>query len=1046
MVINEVMSSNGFDIEDEDGDNPDWIELYNKGEEAYNLKGHYLTDDPVELEWEFPEYVLGPGEFLIVFASNKDRTSGELHTNFAISKEGEPLYLVDPGHSILDKMEPVFIPRDKSFGRKPDGSDNWLYFKNPTPGKSNTTEGYNEKLQEPKFSHQGGFHADPFELKITHPDPDAEIRYTLDGSPPTRSSDLYEGPLEMTSLEDKPNRLSEIQTAYEDYWKEPLTQVNKINVVRAKAFKPNTLPSDKASQSYLVEEEEEERYSFPVASIQIDEKDLFDYDTGMYIPGRRFDENYTPGGDVTFLPANYTQRGRAWERPVHFELYDRNGKQALSQKAGVRIHGGGSRAYQIKSLRLYARRDYGKFYFNYPLFDDKQELQRSKRIILRTSGDDRNQALFRDAFIQSLYEGLEFQRQGTKPVIVFINGEYWGIHNIRERIDRFYLEENEGVDADEVDLLSGNRAVPSEGSNEHYENMLDFIEGNSLERDEHFEQVKEKMDIENFRDYYIGQLYCSNYDWPGNNIDFWRPQQPDGQWQWIMFDTDLAFGYSGRDGYKYDMIDHATEEDAEGWPNPPESTFLFRNVLKNESFRHDFINRYADLLNSKFLPDRVIGRLEGFKERYKPEIEEHINRWNNIDGMQQWEEYIEIMRLFANKRPEVVRGDIIDHFEAEEAHKVNLTTDNPKLGYIRINTIDIHELEGGWDGLYFEGIPIELEAVPYEGATFRGWEGDKHSSEPTLKLDPEEPTALKALFSPEEDFEFPYTNPRPHDLSREDFTLDQWDSNEEAGTYPEHTVFHQTFTMNPGEKTQMSGDWTLPYDLDQTSRIVGLGRDGIGFRNTGAVKDTIGAGFVGSAVVALDATNRKNLKVSWTGETLDAADQHYALRLQYRTSPFEPFRDVKKSNRRAVQYFRDPLEGKEKRFEDIELPDKLDRTNYFQLQWRYHHVTGESGKGPLMRLDDIKVSSRPIFHSEEDEAILYPNPNSGDFSIDFQDPLKEPSTLSIFNVQGGKVKDMDLKEDRKRVKIDDMVDLKEGVYLLRIYNNQQNFTLRMLLK
>lgn len=1036
VVINEVMSSNGTNLRDEDGDHPDWIELYNTSDEPYNLKGHYLTDDPQELEWEFPEQVMEPGEHLVIFASNKDRKEGELHTNFAVSKAGETLFLVDPGFSIMDQMESVHIPRDKTYGRKPDGSDNWVYFKNPTPGRPNKTEGYSKKLSEPNFSKQGGFHKRAFELTLDSDYENAEVRYTLDGSEPDRSSPRYDEPLEISALENKENIISEIPTAYEGLNVTPEEKINKANVVRARVFKEGALPSDVQTQTYWVEEEGPERYSFPVVSLSVNNKHLFDHDTGIYVPGRRLEENWDPDESIGGLHANYRERGRDWERPVHFELYDRQGRQALSQLGGLRIHGSFSRAYPRKSLRLYARRDYGKFYYNYPLFEDKPHLTRSKRFMLRNSGQDWNETMFKDAFIQSLFDNLNVLKQGQTPAIVFINGEYWGIHNIRERIDQHFLAENRDAHPEEVDLLE-NRHVVKEGSDDHYVELLNHVEESDIKTEASYEKVHDYMKVDNYIDYNIAHMYSHNTDWPGRNVNYWRPQEEGGKWEWIVFDTDFGFDLiHPTESSQEDMIDHATTAEGDGYPNPPWSTFLLRNLLKNEAFRHHFINRYADLLNSEFRPQRVINRLESYREQYLPELEEHIGRWTEPEDQQEWESKIKLMKDFALKRPAHVRSNIVGNFDKSGTYELELSSNNPHLGYIKLNTIDVHDLDN-WQGVYFKGVPVSLKAKPYDGVKFEGWEGDINGNDKKLTIDPNDHTRLKAIFSPKKDYEPPYINPAPHTLSEDAFTFDDLDPQSPAGDFPDNMALHQTSIASPAIDAPITADWDLAFDKDQHSRIVGLNEKGVGFINTPELQPMAGAGFAGAAVVALDTRNRENIQLSWKGATLAAHDNQYALRLQYRTGKYGAFQDFKNKGKRPVEYIRNPLGEDQKHFKNIRLPDHLEDEPYVQLRWKYHFISGdEDDKGPKLALNNIEVTSDPQRDRSGDEKItLYPNPGNGFFQIDAKDLETPLERISVRSIDGREVLNGTL-NDLKRDGFVNLSDLGHGSYFLLLFDEE----------
>src|SRR5690606_26571293 len=185
--INELMSSNANSITDEDGDYSDWIELYNGSDVEVNLVGYGLSDDLDEsMKWVFPETILQPGEFLIVWASSKDRKQDKvaLHTNFNISANGEEITLATPDGVVIDMTPSVSIPTDFSYGRQSEESKLFHFFSIPSPGAPNNASGFEAPLDPPVFSLDGGFYSAPFDLNLTASDPDAVIIYTLDGSMP----------------------------------------------------------------------------------------------------------------------------------------------------------------------------------------------------------------------------------------------------------------------------------------------------------------------------------------------------------------------------------------------------------------------------------------------------------------------------------------------------------------------------------------------------------------------------------------------------------------------------------------------------------------------------------------------------------------------------------------------------------------------------------------------------------------------------------------------------------------------------------------------
>lgn len=735
IIINEVMSSNSFTIADEDGDYEDWIELHNHGNVSVNLEGWFLSDDYENPQrWEIPAIIIPANGYVLIWASNKDRSDpgNELHTNFAISQAGEEILLSNPGGELVDELPPTEIPTDVSIGRKPGQFEDWFFFNEPTPGSENITPGYQDILQRPEFSVNPGFYNQAQLVEITHHDPEATIYFTLDGSAPNDSSFVYEEPIIMENRTGEENNFSTIPTnlitSGTAAWHEPSSTIRKANIIRAKAKRDGYMESDPIGGTWFIFPEGEETYTLPVISIIGDSTGFFGYDEGMYVPGQY-------GNEENFWHGNYAQRGHDWERKISFELFESNGELAFAQQAGARIHGGFSRRFPQKSLRMYARNDYGEQYFNYPLFPG-QPYDQYKRFILRNSGNDWYNSLFVDALAQSLVRHFNVDTQQYRPTVVFLNGEYWGIHNIRERYDRHYLERVYGAEEGKIDLLSGWNQV-KEGDNYHYKAFISFLENNDLSDNMKMDAVKTYMDLDNFLDYYSAQVYYGNNDWPQNNIDFWRyrseynphaPEGLDGRWRWLMFDVDRSIGFAT--DVSFDMLEwlngEVNEEFNVEWPN-----LIFLNLMENEQFKHDFINRIADHLNSAFNPERVAAFIDSLREPLLPEIEEHIDRWGAPTNLSIWNWNVNRMYTYAEQRPGHLRQHLIDHYDLGET--VTLTLNNPHQpeGILQVNSMQLTEQTPGirienesWSGIYFENNPVTVTAHPAAGYRFSHWSGN----------------------------------------------------------------------------------------------------------------------------------------------------------------------------------------------------------------------------------------------------------------------------------------------------------------------------------
>ncbi len=656
--------------------------------------------DNLAAGWEWPD---GTAE-LPIRGEHLFWTEGELHTGFSISSEGETLVLTNPQGVKVSEMAAVTLPSGLSWGIIPGGGTEWAYFDRPTPGEANTTPRYSEILSPPQFSHSGGFYGTPFDLKLTSSQEGVTIVYTTDGSLPAAEnlgghsysyknqyrkdpgstagpflyrsyrSYTYTIPLRITERSGEANQISRISSTYDqDPWYLPSDPIEKAVVVKARALKAGALSSDVVSHTFFVRNGGINPYPLPVISLSAQEDDLFDFNHGIYVAGSDFENWRTsnPSGKADGgVPANYHREGDDWEFPAHIELFDASGNRFLGQQVGFRIHGNWSNSNPFKSLRIYARNEYGKQYLDYPFFNSRS-YQAYKRIILRNSGNDIWYTLFRDAAMQEMVSHLNFETQAYQPSVLFINGEYWGIHNIRERVDKYFLSAKFDVNEEQLDILEGNSVV-DEGENQHYAEMLDYISRNGVRGEADYEWVKSRMDTESFMDYMISQIFIVNTDWPGNNIKYWRLQTPeylpsaghgkDGRWRWIMFDADYSFGIYRPEEYSYDMMYFTTRTDGPDWPNPPWSTFLFRKMLENANFRTAFIVRFCDQLNTAFLPEVVNGLIDRMKAAIEPEMTRQIKRWKIPSSVSTWNNNIALMQYFAGQRPGYSRIHLRNHF------------------------------------------------------------------------------------------------------------------------------------------------------------------------------------------------------------------------------------------------------------------------------------------------------------------------------------------------------------------------------------------------
>lgn len=656
LVINEIMADNETIIIDEDGDYSDWIELYNNGNTIVNLAGLFITDDSLNLsKWAFPAIELKPDSFLLLFASGKNKINEPFyHTNFKIKSDGEVLIMSDSLGNLIDYFSPIPLDEDIAYGRRPDGTDHFYFFDLPTPGSTNN---FSNSLS---CSHERGYYAEPFLLTINSDDTSSTIYYTLDGSIPNLSSEQYTEPLWINYRYDDPNTISEIPTTPDStyissyYWLPPDRLVDKATVLRIRSYH-NFEPTSKIySYTFFADSTIFNKYTIPVVSLITDPKNLFNYDTGIYVPGIHWDPE-----DPQWT-GNYYQKSDEWERDVHIEFFEQSGEVGFCQDAGIKIHGKLTRRRSQKSLKLFSRTKYGKKYFDYTLFPQR-EFDQYKHFIIKNSFGCLQGTIIKDVMTHDLIRPLGLEISEYQPVIVYINGEYWGFQTIREDQDENYLSSLYNINEESINIIE-NQKHAKFGSNENYLELLEFIENHDLAIPSNYNYVATKIDIDNFIDYQISEIYLKNYDWPGSNIEFWQSGELDNKWRWIFFDLDFAYG-----DYNYNMMEHVTLEGGTSWPNPDWSTLLLRNFLKNESFENLFIERFAELLNTLFQPDTIISKIQKFTDLFEPEIDNFISRYGYPASKSEWLSTIDLnLTNFAKKRPCTMQDHIMDFFDLTE--------------------------------------------------------------------------------------------------------------------------------------------------------------------------------------------------------------------------------------------------------------------------------------------------------------------------------------------------------------------------------------------
>jgi hypothetical protein len=553
----------------------------------------------------------------------------------------------------------------------------------------------------------GFYNQGQISVELSTPDESATIYFTTDGTTPTMDDFNYGYSIPLTST----------------------------TVIRARAFLNGWLPSETESKTYIFGEDEAE--GLPVVFLSTDPSTFFDEDTGMYVMGPN------ASWDFPYFGANFWED---WERLIHFEILETDGS-GYAANAGVKIFGGWSRAFPQKSLSIFSRSYYGPSTFDYTLFPDSG-IDSYEAFVLRNSGNDWESTMLRDGFITSLTNDLDIDHQQYRPAVHYINGEFWGIQNIREKVNEHFIASHHLISSDNIDLLEF-EGEAIHGTNTDYMNLLDYIENNDMNDPLVQTALENWIDIESYMSYQAFQIFIDNRDWPGNNIKFWRDHRVGGKWRWILYDTDFGFSIWESNAYTHNTLSFALEPNGPGWPNPPWSTFLFRRMMDNDHFKYSFINIYCDLLNTVFQPNYLISHLDSIANNIEEIIPVHRARWYNNgnwpNSTVNWQSRINTMENFSTNRRSYAINHIKNEFDLPNIAQTSLNIVPEGAGSIQFNTLKI--IESGWNGYYFPTIPIEARAIPNEGFQFSSWL-EFPDSNATILVQVTDPFTLTAVFIP----------------------------------------------------------------------------------------------------------------------------------------------------------------------------------------------------------------------------------------------------------------------------------------------------------
>jgi len=492
-------------------------------------------------------------------------------------------------------------------------------------------------------------------------------------------------------------------------------------VFRARAFGNGLIPSETVTRTWL----ENRDFTLPVIAISLDPAYMWDDHIGIYIKGT----NGIPGRGLT-MPLNWN---RDWRRPMHIEFFETNNQVAIEQDAGVEIFANTSRHSPLKSLAFYAKDFYGKAKFEHSIFPDRPAPY-YRTFVLRNSSQSSG-SYIRDAmkwdFVKDV---IDVDIQAYRPVVLIVNGAYWGILNMRDKLNEYYPESYYGVDPNDVDLLRGAYFGARAGNPDHYIALIDYIRTHDMSLEESYEYMKAQMEVDQYINYEIFMIWMANIDWPLNNIKYWRPQAPDGRWRWMVYDTDISFWGSavGNTAYpwhhtlKHAMNDVADLPDDEVFHTNAQAAELLNALMENESFKQQFVQHYAALLSSMFRPERIIEIINRLESVLEPEMPRHIERWQglyNPPDIYTWHNNVQILRDFATLRHPYCYQYMLEKFgwTSNDLVALELAVPDPAMGSVRINRVPLST--NIYNGKVYKTFPFQIQARPAPGYRFLGWSG-----------------------------------------------------------------------------------------------------------------------------------------------------------------------------------------------------------------------------------------------------------------------------------------------------------------------------------
>ena len=501
------------------------------------------------------------------------------------------------------------------------------------------------------FSAKGGFYEDVFALELFNNYPQHHIRYTINGNRPTPQSPLYEETLVLNQQLYSKSNIYTIVNCPENEFYLP-DSVQHCIVIRAAVFDENdSCVSQVMTNSYFIRALGCNTHGLPAVSLCADSLDLFDYERGIFVPGIHFD-SLNP-----YFTGNYCMKGREWERICNIEYYELD-NSGVNQQVGLRTHGKKARYQGQKGMKIYAREEYGKKRLKHRFFETLP-IDKFKHLCLKPYMSAWNGSGCKDYIVSRMAQHINVESLASRACVLFLNGEYWGIYYVAEKPDERFLEDHFGVNIDSVNLINIWNELEC-GNSDNFYALRTWMEQADLSDEEQYSYAESQIDIPNFIDYYVLELFSANLDWPATNTRMW--QLGDGKWRWIFYDGDACL-----EALSFDVFANATYDGDEGYPSSRRATLFFRRLLENESFREQFVHRFNELVSTRFSYQNTKPYFDYIKQTLQDEVPNQIERFHCPEAYSSWENYcMPVIDYFLRERPENILEALDDFVSVDE--------------------------------------------------------------------------------------------------------------------------------------------------------------------------------------------------------------------------------------------------------------------------------------------------------------------------------------------------------------------------------------------